>query len=91
MSINYDNLIRHMLFKEAFEKMSPEERSAYVLSARQKEQHNEVMNALNTQQAQLEGLLNQNHFWRDFGANIAGNAAYDSALWLASRLLKLIK
>lgn len=82
--------IRQIALSEALDKMSDKDREAYMLMC-SKDEHKEVMDALASQGNKIDLLSKQNHFWRDFGANIAGNAAYDSALWLASRLLKLIK
>ena len=36
----------------------------------------------------LHDIRRRQSWWLDFGANVAGNAAYDGALWLLRRLLR---
>lgn len=36
----------------------------------------------------LNDIRHRQSWWFDFGANVAGNAAYDVAIWLVRRLLK---
>lgn len=39
----------------------------------------------------LDDIKNQGSFKRDFASNIAGNTVFDGAVFLAAKLLKLIR
>ena len=47
-----------------------------------------MMQTMQSQQKQLDHIEQQGGFWRDFASNVAGNAVWDAAIWIASRLLK---
>ena len=73
--MSYEDYLRYKYLSE----MSDEERKAYL-------QHREVMNALRPLNERIDA--SGHHFWKDFGANVAGNAAWDGAVWLARALIK---
>lgn len=50
-----------------------------------------LMQALQRQERQLHDIRRHQSWWLDFGANIAGNAAYDGALWLLRRLFRMLR
>ena len=64
--------------------MSADEKRAFV----QLKEHREVMQALEEIKQKAD---NNHHSWlSDFGANVAGNTAFDGLLYLLSRLKKLL-
>lgn len=75
--------VRLYMLKKLSESLTDEEKQ--ILAGRDREsQHREVMN-------ELAKIKKQGSFGVDFASNIAGNATYDAALWLARRLLRLIR
>ena len=82
-------LLRRQLLERIYDKMTPEERKAFVRLTMQNKSHSEIMAALQQQQAQLADIKkHQQTFAADFASNVAGNAAYDAALWLVKRLFR---
>ena len=51
----------------------------------------QLFRALQRQEQQLRDIRSHQSWWGDFAANVAGNAAYDGALWVLRRLARLIK
>ena len=82
--------MRRKVLSDIVSKMSDDEKKAYMLMC-SNENHQEVMQSLQSQQEQLAKIYKQGGFWRDFVSNVAGNAAYDATLWISSRLIKLVK
>ena len=82
--------VRRKVLSDIVSKMSDEDKRAYMLMCNT-DNHQEVMQALQSQQEQLKHIAKQGGFWRDFASNVAGNAAFDGAVYLASKLLKAIK
>ena len=85
MVMDYRELYRLQKMKAMYERMSPEDQRAYVQLTAQQRDHQEVMQT-------LEGLGQKadanHHSWvKDFGANIAGNAVWDSLVWVGSRII----
>ena len=37
---------------------------------------------------EINRKVSKSHWWSDFSSNIAGNAVWDGAVWLVSRLLR---
>ena len=80
-------LMRRKLLEDIYGKMSDDEKRIFVQMTMQNQSHTEIMAALQQQQAQLAKLQRtQQTFGQDFLSNVAGNAAYDAALWLVKRL-----
>ena len=88
--MNAREYMRRKVLSDIVSKMSDEDKRAYMLMCNT-DSHQEVMQALQSQQEQLKHIANQGNFWRDFASNVAGNAAFDGAVYLASKLIKLIK
>ena len=90
-------LLRRRLMQDIFDRMSDEEKRLYVLMSLRhrtdadfartlaEHRHEETMQAL----AALSRQAQRNYvsWWADLGSNIAGNAIYNGAEWLISRLL----
>lgn len=85
----YNAIIKQKLMESIWKKMDDKERIAFTIASLQNSNHQETMNALNN----LSQKIDQNkHSWlSDFGANIAGNAAFGGAAYLLSLLLKAIR
>ena len=82
--------MRRKVLSDIVSKMSDEDKRAYMLMCNT-DNHQEVMQALQSQQEQLTHIAKQGGFWRDFASNVAGNAAFDGAVYLASKLIRLIR
>ena len=87
--MNVDGFLRRQLLESIYSKMSDDEKRLFIQMSMQNRSHQEIMAALQHQQAQLADLRkHQQTFGEDFASNIAGNAAYDAALWLVKRLFR---
>ncbi len=93
-----DEMLALLLRKEAFDRlcegMSDEDRRAMLRQLTERNSQQQIMAALEKQGSQLKTLTDHiaRHSWlSDFGANVAGNAAYDAALWVIRRLVQTIK
>ena len=90
--MDIDGYLRRQLLERIYEKMSDEEKHLFIQMTLQNKSHQEIMQALQQQQEQLADLRQrQQTFGEDFLSNIAGNAAYDGALWLLRRLSRLLR
>ena len=84
--MSYRELLKRKLLENVYAKMSDEEKRAFVQLTMQNRDHQEIMQALQSIRKEVD---NNHHSWlSDFGANIAGNAVFDGAVWLLSRLIK---
>jgi hypothetical protein len=89
--MDYRELMRRKLLEEMYDKMSDEDKRTYAQLTMQDKDHHEIMQALNRQQSSMDDVQQQisQHGWlSDFSSNIAGNAVWDGAVWLVSRLLR---
>ena len=87
--MNTEGYLRRQLLERIYNKMSDDEKLLFVQLTMQNKSHTEIMAALQKQQAQLAKLQRtQQTFGQDFLSNVAGNAAYDAALWLVKRLFR---
>ena len=69
--------------------MTDDEKLLFVQLSMQDKSHEEIMSALQQQQAQLVKLgKRQQTFAGDFASNVAGNAAWDGLIWLVRRLMR---
>lgn len=82
-------LARRQLLESIYAKMSDDEKRLFIQLSMQNKSHQEIMAALQQQQAQLTGLRkHQQTFGEDFASNIAGNAAWETLVFLAKRLFR---
>ena len=84
--MNIKEYMRQKALLDIYSKMSDEEKRAYMLM---NSNHQEVMGALQGISQQVD--QGKHSFTRDLAANVAGNAIFDTTVWLASKLLKIIK
>ena len=74
---------RFYMLKRLSENLTDEEKRILVGQDRES-QHKEVM-------SELAKIKKQGSFGVDFASNIAGNATFEAAIWLARKLLKLVR
>lgn len=84
----YRELMRRQLLERIYDKMSDEEKRTFVQLTIQNKSHEEIMEALSRQKAQLEEIKRGQNWWTDFGSDIAANFLTDGLIWLGSRLFK---
>lgn len=89
MGNGYRELMRRKLLEDMYDRMTPEEKRLFVNYSIQGKDHEEIMAALNGIGKQVEE--SRQTWLADFGANVAGNAAFDGAKWLLSRILRAIR
>ena len=82
-------LMRKKLLEDIYDRMTDEEKKLFIQMTMQDRSHTEIMQALQRQSEQLAKLQRtQQTFGEDFLSNVAGNAAYDTILWVARKLFK---
>lgn len=87
-SNEYEGLMRRKLLESIYDKMDDREKLVFIQMTMQNADHQEIMRAL---QGLSEKIDESKHSWvADFGANIAGNAVFDGAAWILSKLIKKI-
>ena len=84
--MNYRGLARRELLEKIYDRMTDEEKRLFIQLSIQDRDYTEIMQAIE----ELKQKADSNHHsWlSDFGANVAGNAVFDGAVWLGSKLLK---
>ena len=86
--MNYRDYIRMKWFSEIYDKLTTEEKNMIVRMKLENKNHDEIMNALRNQQAQLTEIRKGQNWAVDFGSDVAANLFTDSLIWLASKLFK---
>lgn len=85
-------LMRRKLLESIYDRMTDEEKRLFVQMMMQQRSADDIMQTLMQQSAKLDKLQkSQQSFGEDFLSNVAGNAAYDGALWLLRRLAGLVR
>ena len=86
--MNYRGLMRQKLMEQMYDRMSDEEKRLFIQLTMQDKDYREIMHALQDLKKRADS---NHHSWlSDFGANVAGNAVFDGAIWLFSKLFKRI-
>lgn len=84
--------MRRKLLESIYDRMTDEEKHLFIQLTLQNRNANEIKNALNQQAKQLKDLRqHQQSFAADFASNIAGNAVWEGATWILSKLTRLLK
>ena len=87
-----EGLMRRKLLESIYDRMTDEEKRLFIQMTLQQRSADEIKKALQEQSAQLQDLRHrQQSFSQDFLSNILGNATWDGALWLVSRLSHLLR
>ena len=80
--------MRRRLLEEIYDKMSDEEKRLFIRMSIEDRDHKEIMQALRSQNEELKVIKKAQSFWLDLGSNIAGNAIFDGAAYLLTRLFR---
>ena len=92
MNAQMKALARRKLLEDIYDRMNDEEKRIFIFLTMQDKSDKEIKAALQQQQAQLADIrTHQQTFAADFASNIAGNAVWDGAAWLLSKLARLLK
>ena len=84
--------MRKKLLEDIYERMTDDEKKLFVQMAMQQKSSDEILKALEQQSAQIDDLRQrQQTFGQDFLSNIVGNATWDGALWLVSKLASMVR
>lgn len=87
-----DALMRRRILEDIYDRMTPEEKQIFAQMTMQQRSTDEILKALKQQSAQIQDLRRrQQTFGQDFLSNIVGNATWDGALWLVSKLASLVR
>lgn len=86
--MGYRELMRRKLLEDIYNKMSDEEKHTFAQLTLQDKSHQEIMNALSKQKADLESLKRGQNWYVDFGSDVAANFLTDGLIWLGSRLFR---
>ena len=87
-----DALMRRKLLEDIYDRMTDEEKKLFVQMTMQQRSTDDIMQTLQQQSQQLDRLQqSQQTFAQDFLSNVAGNAAYDGALWVLRRLSRMLR
>lgn len=89
--MNLDDLSRAELLRRLYDKMSEDEKRAFIMMHLNGRSNSEIIRILQEQKRQLDVIEEQGSFVRDLGANVTGNVIYGGATWLLGRLLRAIK
>lgn len=84
--MNYRELVRKRLFDQMYERLSEEDKRLYAQLSASEKDHSEVMHAIQNVGDKVE--KGKHSFASDLLANVSGNAVWDGAVWLASRIFK---
>lgn len=84
--MNYKAFMRQKLLSEMYDKLSDEEKRLFVQLSMQNKNHEEIMQALNEQKADIEGIKSKQHFLSGYGSDLLANFTSAGILWLGSKL-----
>ena len=85
---DYRAMMRQKLLESIYEKMSDEEKRMFVQMSMQDRDHQEIMQALQSQHDQLEAIGRKQNWAVDFGSDVAANLFTDGLIWLGSKLFR---
>lgn len=84
----YRELMRRKLLEQIYEKMSDDEKRTFVQLTMQNKDHEEIMEALSRQKAQIDKIEKNQNWLNSFGSDIAANFFTDGLIWIGSKLFK---
>ena len=84
----YRELMRRKLLEEMYDKMSPKEKRLFVQLTIQDKDHQEIMQALSSQKAELEEIKKRQNWKVDLLSDISANFFTDGLIWLGAKLFK---
>ena len=84
----YRELMRRRLLEQIYDKMSDDEKRLFVQMTMQNKDHNEIMEALQSQKADLEAIKKKQNSLSGYSSDLLANFTSAGILWLGSRLFK---
>lgn len=84
----YRGMMRRQLLESIYDKMSDEEKRLFVQMTIQDRDHQEIMQALQSQNNQLEAIGKKQNWVNSFGSDILANFTTDGIIYLLSKLTK---
>lgn len=84
-------LLRRRLLEEIYDGMTLEDKRIFVQMTMQDKNNTDILQALQRQKHQLVDIdkkVSGRTWLSDFSSNIAGNAVWDGAVWLFSKLIR---
>ncbi|WP_176780576.1 hypothetical protein [Prevotella sp. tc2-28] len=78
--------MRRKLLEDIYNKMSDEEKRTFVQLTLQDKSHQEIMEALSRQRAQLESIEKKQNWVTDFGSDVAANFLTDGLIFFGRKL-----
>ena len=87
----YRELMRRQLLERIYDKMSDEEKRTFVQLTIQNKSHEEIMEALQRQQAQVSRVaekVEKQSWFNSFGSDLAANFTSAGFIWIVSRLFR---
>ena len=80
--------MRRKLLEEMYDSLSDEDKRTFVLLTMQDKGYKDIMQAIQSQEKKLDEIGRKQSWWLDLTSNLAGNALFDGAIWLGSKLIK---
>ena len=80
--------MRRKLLEEMYDSLSDEDKRTFVLLTMQDKGYKDIMQAIQSQEKKLDEIGRKQSWWLDLTSNLAGNALFDGAIWLGSKLFK---
>lgn len=82
--MGYREYMRRKLLEELYDKMSDEEKRTFAQLTMQDKDHNEIMQALQSQKADLEAIKKRQNWKVDFISDVGANVLTDT-LWIIGK------
>ena len=82
------DIVRQRILKDILDKMTDEERRDYILLSSISQEKSEIMSMLAEQGQKIDIISKKQSWLNDFSANIAANAAFETLIYLGSKILK---
>lgn len=87
----YRAMMRRKLLEEIYDSLSPDDKRTFVQMTIQDKGYDDILRALQKQKGELDDInckVSKQTWLSDFSSNIAGNALWDSLVWLGSKLIR---
>jgi hypothetical protein len=86
--MDYRGLMRRKMLEDIYDRMSDDEKRAFVQLTLQDRDHKEIMEALQKQGDDLHSIRRNQNWFVDFGSDVTANLFTDALIWIGSRLFK---
>ena len=84
-----DALMRRKMLDGIYDKMTEEEKRLFAMLSMQNRSSDEILRAIQQNQQHLERLVehvDQDQWYKSFGADVAANVLTQSAFWILNKL-----